>query len=146
MQEEHNVDPDAYKGLLPVYMREGIPPYLQILFSARPPLPYVKPKDVSRIPVLRGISEDLHRIRELKHVMDEKRAERLRKEQEEANNNAKHHKLTPQEKEALWFNNMKEHVTKVKEEYKDWAKNQKYSNEEKTRNAFKTLIVYNLVI
>lgn len=144
MQSESNVDPNVYKGLLPVYLREGIPPYLQILFSARPQLPYVKPKEKSRIPPLRSFSEDKERLKELKNIMETKRQERLKKE-EEAIKDSKKHKLTAKEKETLWFTKMKEHISKIKEEYKEWVKHSKYSNDGKTSNPYKTLIVYNLV-
>lgn len=145
MPNDQNVNPEDYKGLLPVYMREGIPPYLQIIFSARPSLPYVKSKDYGRIPPLRGFSVDKDRLLKLKEIMDEKREERLLREEEEKMNRPQRHKLTVQEKEAIWFTKTGEHISKVKQEWKDWAANQKKSSEGKTANAYKTLIVYNLV-
>lgn len=36
------VDASEFKGILPAHMRQGIPPYLQVLFSARPKLPQVR--------------------------------------------------------------------------------------------------------
>ena len=142
---DDNIDTNDYKAPLPVYMRDGIPPYLQVLFSARPPLPYVAPKLKSRIPPLRGFSDDAERIKQLSEVLNQKRAERLMREADSLHAKPKRKKLTEREREALWFSKMQQRVSAAREEYTAWAEHERHANEGKTTNAYKTLIVYNLV-
>jgi hypothetical protein len=41
--KDSKVDASEFKGVLPAHMRQGIPPYLQVLFAARPKLPFLPP-------------------------------------------------------------------------------------------------------
>lgn len=144
MEEERVVNPDDYKGKLPVYMRQGIPPYLQILFAARPQLPFVEPVKKPYKIKLRGFFDDKEQLDRLRALSDQKRQERLELikdvEMKEKYKNIK----SPEEKEENWKNRMEKHIKNKKTEYKQWLASERFNNKNKTGNAFQTLIVYNL--
>jgi hypothetical protein len=140
-----NIDASAYKGILPVHMRQGIPPYLQILFAARPPLPFVvpvaKPHKIKISGFFDGI--DFGSIR--------KRVEENAKTREEEARQIgyvgqKRYNLKSKKmKEKEWIEKMKAHIFTTKQKYKEWIRKELYDGANKSSNPNKTLVVANLV-
>lgn len=142
-EEKESQDPTLFKGFLPTYMKQGIPPFLQILFAARAPLPYLPPvKKPPRMQV-KGFFDGLDynaigKSIEEKKSKDEKMEEFfLNKEVDIQNPHTN--------RIAKWKHQMLNHVKRKKEEYTRWLKEEKYSNENKTKNPRNTVIVSSLV-
>lgn len=145
-EDNRNIDAGQYKGILPVHMRQGMPPYLQILFAAREPIPYVAPIKKPHKLEIRSCLGDLDIKEAFKRVEQNKR---LREEHEreylERNSKEVPRALKRQKKLRTWTENMEKHIHQRKAEYKRWISEELKSSEGKTGDPYKTLIVSNLV-
>lgn len=142
MKEE--IDVEGFRGKLPSYLRQGIPPYLQILFSARAPLPYIPPVSKPHKINLQGFFNNLD-YKKISETLVKKREERMEKNQERIEKERMMlQRISYKEKREKWKKNMKKHIKKKKIEYKQWIK-EKLDKTNKTEDPFKTLIVYKLV-
>ena len=139
------INPKDFKGILPVHMRQNIPPYLQILFAARPPLPFVTP---NKIPHKISINTffDGTDYESLKKQIDKNkqiRNEEMNKLQ--IKNTKKYNKpKSAEEKESIWFEKMSKHQNSLLQKYKEWKEENK--NKDISGDPYKTLIISNLVV
>jgi hypothetical protein len=144
--QEQNLDASAYKGILPVHMRQGIPPYLQILFAARPSLPFVTPVNKPHKLQLSGFFDgtDFKAIKEKMH-----QNAKIRQQEQSSIGSIGPNRYTKKGKklkEKQWAEKMMTHMKMSKQKYKDWLKREVNNNTEKSNNPFKTIIVAKLVI
>lgn len=138
------IDVEGFRGKLPSYLRQGIPPYLQILFSARAPLPFVPPVFKPHKINLQGFFNSLD-YNQISENLTKKREERMEKNHERIEKERMIlQKISYKEKREKWKKNMKEHIKKTKKSHKEWLE-KKFDKTNKTDNPFKTLIVYKLV-
>ena len=127
-------------------MRQNIPPYLQILFTARPPLPFITPTTKPKKIRLEGFFNNLDYNSMLK-VSNENRANRIAESNEmEIQYPKKYCQLISfKEKESQWENKMIPYLNNLHLRYKQWKSEVNSLDSKKSRNPFKTIIVYNLV-
>lgn len=140
-----NIDASAYKGILPVHMRQGIPPYLQILFAARPPLPFVIPVSKPHKMKMSGFFDgtDFALIRKR---MEENAKIREGEVKQLGYVGQKRYNLKSKRmKEKEWIEKTKSHIFFTKQKYKEWLRKELYDTTNKSSNPNKTLIVANLV-
>lgn len=145
MEEEPQINPDDYKGKLPVYMRQGIPPYLQILFAARPQLPFLPPIQKPHKLHLRGLFEDKAQLDSQLTKLAQMKKDRLEKEKTFKIKEKYKNIISTEDKEKKWFERMKNHISNKREEFKNWMARERYVNSGKTGNPFQTVLVHNLV-
>jgi hypothetical protein len=140
-----NIDASAYKGILPVHMRQGIPPYLQILFAARPPLPFVTPVPKPHKIKLSGFFDGTDFV-SIRRRMEENAKIRQEEVQQLGYMGQRRYKMkSRQMKEKEWVEKMRNHIHFSKQQYKEWLRKELYDNANKSGNPKKTLIVANLV-
>lgn len=140
LQATEQVDPRKFKGYLPTYMKQGIPPYLQILFAARPPLPYLPPlRKPPRHPV-KGFFEELDYDR----ICEELRLRRQAAvEAREGEGVAV--KGASEGRVERWRAKMDAHVRSKEVEWRRWLSEEKMNAQGKSLNPFNTLVVAGLV-
>merc|ERR1711935_38 len=118
-------------GGLPIPLKHDFPPYLQMLFSARGRLPYVKPMTKKRNRYLDSVMNSHSDIHD-----------------QFLNQSAPPTRMKPLEKKELreqqWYDKMKKHITESKEEYKKWNPFEIDGNDKCTEDPYKTIIVANL--
>lgn len=88
---------------LPVPMQEDVPPYLQMLFSARGRLPHVRPIEMPRLRSYGGIFEEGSSVAEMLRKMPKKKE--------------KDPHPTKETKKMEWFEKLRQHIVKKREEY-----------------------------
>lgn len=119
---------------LPVPMKHDVPPYLQMLFSARGRLPYVRPMEK---PKCRQIDNLCHGtanfVEKLEVSKDDEKPDFIPK---------------AELKRKLWFEKLEEHKERVKEEYQKCStflnKGNPFEQEGITEDPKRTIIVYRL--
>ena len=138
---DDSLDPSKHKGLLPTYMKQGIPPYLQILFAARAPLPYLPPLRKPPLKPTKGFFESIdydHVFRALRE-----RRQRLLEEAEERPPPAAP-RSQEQQRVERWKARMEAHIARKEREWRAWLAEEKHSGANKSRNAHNTLVVSGL--
>lgn len=129
-----------------------MPPYIEILFAPRRPIPYVPPIKKPFLYKFTPVNDGVTDLKAIAAKLELKRKERLEIEkknydQEKIREKYVKNKGRPyKEKKEFWLQKIKEHIAKKNKEYKKWReelKNPDYENV--TKDPFKTLIVYRLV-
>lgn len=135
------IDASTHKGLLPTYMKQGIPPYLQILFAARAPLPYLPPVRKPRRMAVKGFFEEI----DYEKVFEGLRLRRQQKLEEERGP-APPARNPEQLRVERWKARMEAHIARKEAEWRQWlAEEKEGGGGEKSKNARNTLIVSGLV-
>ena len=145
--DNQKVEASAYKGILPTHMRQGIPPYLQVLFAARPKLPSVPPIAKPHKMTFKGFNQgpDLNEAR--------KKCLQLKAQREATNYELPDHSkrtlrptLSKAHRSTTWKVKFANHMKEKKAEYRKWLTDKNNFNGNKTTDPKNTLIVSNLVI
>ena len=145
----HNIDPKAEgitKGILPTHMRQGMPPYLQILFAARPKLPFVEPIKKPHPIKVNGFFDKID-IKQMKLRSDQLRQQKLNQSVEVPENAKRNYWLSfvRHSKKQIWKSKFENHLRQQKKEYQNWLDEKDKKNDNKTGEPKNTLVVYNLV-
>ena len=146
--EEGKIDPSQYKGILPAHMRQGIPPYLQILFAARPKLPFLpkisKPHQIK----VQGFFGEVD-YKRLLHLSEEakKKSEVIKAEEKipEASQKTFQTALVKKNKILSWKEKMNQHLERQGDEYLRWLEEKNLNSGNKSKDPKNTLIVFKLV-
>ena len=129
-----------------------MPPYIEILFAPRRPIPYVPPVKKPYLYKFTPVNDGITDLKAISEKLAKMREERLLKEENEVDLDAIREKFIKnkgrpeKEKEQIWKSKMSGHVVKQNGDLKKWKnelKNPDY--EHVTKDPFKTLIVYRLV-
>lgn len=151
--DEAKIDPNQYKGILPAHMRQGIPPYLQILFAARPKLPFVPIIEKPHVVKVKGFFEniDYERMKSLHQKSspttfiipeeDLENADSLPEKSKQTFQTA----IVKKKKKHIWKTKMENHLNRQKESYKNWLAERKINEGNKSKNPKNTLLVTKLV-
>ena len=144
--DSKDIDPARYKGILPTHMRQGIPPYLQILFASREPLPFVAPIKKPHKLEPKSFFDNINYQETLRKIEENARQ---RKEQEARYLENHTHKIPPammyEKRFEKWSEKMDDHIDKQKNNYKQWLRIEVQTENGKSSDPYKTLIVSNLV-
>lgn len=144
---DSKVDPSQYKGILPAHMRQGIPPYLQILFAARPKLPFVPPIQKPHKIKVQGLFEGVA-PKILNKIYTESKI----------NQKNEHHDLPQMSKETFqtalvkkaktenWKHKLQSHIVRQTEEYHQWQTEVGKQTGNKSHEPRNTLIISKLVV
>lgn len=133
------IDAAAHRGLLPTYMKQGIPPYLQILFAARAPLPYLPPVRKPPRMAPKGFFEELDYER-ICAGLAQRREQRLEEERSPAPPGT-----SQQQRVERWRAKMLAHVAAKEREWRRWTATERQDGRGKSTNPRNTLIVSGLV-
>ncbi len=133
-----NIDPNQFKGKLPSHIRQGIPPYLQILFSARAKLPFLRPIQKPQNMNFKGLNEGINYQKIKDKLQSFRDVEKLSKQK-------KPMKMSYKEKRGKWRLFMENNLQKQRNDYSVWFKERKIKKDNKSSDPFNTLIVYKLV-
>ena len=145
-KEEQKIDPNSYKGILPAHMRQGIPPYLQILFAARPKLPFIPPIQKPHKLVFNGYNNGVD-IAEMKAKSDELRLKMEQHKSEESLNKNKSilTSLLKSKRSEKWKLKFQNHISQQKQQNHAWIQEKNMYNQNKSADPKNTLIISNLV-
>ena len=144
--DNSKVDASAYKGILPAHMRQGIPPYLQVLFAARPKLPCVAPINKPHKMTFKGFHEGTD-ISSAKQKSLQLRADREAKEipLPEIVKRTLRPTLNKAHRSRIWKSKLMTHIKEQKAEYRKWLKEKDKSSGNKSSDPRNTIVVSNLV-
>lgn len=143
------INPNSFKGFVPNYMKQGIPPFLQVLFAARAPLPYIAPMKRGYRRQFKGYFEQLDYAEIFKKVEEKREKEGLDQKAENEEDFFLKKSVQIENPHTIrlgkWKRKMTAHLQKQKEAYRKWVAEEKMNDNGKTKNPRNTLVVSNLV-
>lgn len=136
-----------FKGLLPAHMRQGIPPYLQILFAARPKLPYLPPVPRSRPLKMQGFfcNIDFQKVKEDGEKAKQERLQKGTGEDQEFKDRIFYESIVKAERGKRWKQQMEQHIERQREDYQQWLEAREKAGSNRSYEPQNTLIVSKLV-
>ena len=145
--QDSKIDPSQFKGILPAHMRQGIPPYLQILFAARPKLPFVppiqKPHKIKVEGFFEGVDKPiLKQLHEQAKQKQEKESPAIPPISQVTFQTA----LVKKAKTENWKMKMQSHIARQTEEYHQWQIEVQKQTGNKSHEPHNTLVVSKLVV
>lgn len=145
MQPNSN-EAGQYKALLPAHMRQGIPPYLQVLFAARPKLPYLPPINKPHHLRMVGFFSNID-YNHMKRESDSTKLARseLKAEIPKASEKTFHEAIVQSTKSKQWRQKLAEHIERQKTEYRQWLEERDKTVGNRSYEPKNTLIVTRLV-
>lgn len=144
--KDNKVDASEFKGILPAHMRQGIPPYLQVLFAARPKLPFLPPIQKPHPSKPKGFfgSIDYAHMAEVRQkTVEAEAAKEVVIPESSLKTFADSIKKAKRARE--WKERMEQHLARQNQEYHQWLSERNKSIGNRSYEPRNTLIVSNLV-
>ena len=146
--KDSKVDASEFKGILPAHMRQGIPPYLQVLFSARPKLPHLPPVPKPHPATLQGFFGYLNYAK-MAQESDKLRAAAVERVAETVLPDSSLRTFSASIKKAKrareWRSKMESHISQQKTDFQSWLTERSKTVGNRSYEPRNTLVVSKLV-